>query len=54
MLACPLLKKSWSIVKNWSEEARYEQGRTTQEARDLIEAIEDVQGGILPWLQQRW
>jgi len=54
MLTYPLLKKSWNIVKNWSEEARYEQGRTTQEARDLIEAIEDGQGGILPWLQQRW
>jgi hypothetical protein len=54
MLTYPLLKKSWSIVKNWSEEARYEKGRTTQEARDLIEATEDEQGGILPWLRQRW
>ena len=54
MLKDPLLKKSWSIVQNWSEEARYEQGRTSQEARDLVEAIEDVRGGILPWLQQRW
>jgi HEPN domain-containing protein len=54
MLTYPLLKKNWNIVKNWSEEARYENGRTTQEARDLIEAIEDAQGGILPWLQQRW
>jgi HEPN domain-containing protein len=50
----PELKGSWIRLQNWSEEARYEQGKTVKEARDLIEAIEDGKGGTLPWLQQRW
>jgi HEPN domain-containing protein len=50
----PLLEKRWTILKSWSEEARYIQGKTAHEAMDLIGAIEDGTGGILPWLQQRW
>jgi HEPN domain-containing protein len=50
----PLFESSWITVKNWSEEARYEQGKTTQQAQSLIDAIERETGGILPWLQQRW
>ena len=50
----PLLEKRWTILKSWSEEARYIQGKTAQETSDLIEAIEDGTGGILQWLQQRW
>ena len=37
----PRLKEGWNLLKNWSEEARYERGRTVQEARDLIAAVED-------------
>jgi hypothetical protein len=50
----PMLKKSWHNLENWSEESRYERGRTLQDAKDLIRAIEESKGGILPWLQQRW
>jgi HEPN domain-containing protein len=48
------LEDNWNIAKNWSEEARYEQGRTIQQAQSLIDAIDKGKGGILPWLQQRW
>jgi hypothetical protein len=51
--ADPGFNTSWNIVKNWSEESRYERGRTIREAEDLLAAIEDHTGGLLPWLRQR-
>jgi hypothetical protein len=50
----PELRRNWIIIQNWSEEGRYEQGKTTQDAMDLLTAIEDQAGGLLPWLQQHW
>lgn len=41
----------WDIVKDWSEQSRYEIGKTEKEARDLYEAIEK---GVLPWIKARW
>jgi HEPN domain-containing protein len=41
----------WDIVKDWSEQSRYEVGRTEPEARDLYDAIEK---GVLPWIKARW
>lgn len=52
--AAPALRKNWILLLNWSEASRYQQGRTEQEAADLINAIEDPNGGILPWVRQRW
>lgn len=49
-----LLRTNWSIVKNWSEQSRYDQGKTAQEAADLLEAIESQKGGVLTWVQLRW
>jgi HEPN domain-containing protein len=54
MVANPALNASWIIVQNWSEESRYDRGRTMREAEDLLAAIEDQTGGLLPWLRQRW
>jgi HEPN domain len=50
----PLMQPNRIIVRNWSEESRYEAGRTVQEATDLLNAIEDPKGGLLPWVRQRW
>ncbi len=52
--ANPPMDANWTIVKDWSEEARYESGRTIQDAMALVTAIEDQTGGLLPWLRQRW
>ena len=52
--ADPAMKTNWTVVQNWSEESRYEANRTRQEATDLLSAIEDQTGGVLPWLRQRW
>jgi hypothetical protein len=50
----PVLATNWTIIQNWSEASRYEHGRAQQEAVDLLQAIEDSSGGLLPWLQLRW
>lgn len=50
----PGMMANWTIVQTWSEESRYEANKTTQEATDLLNAIEDQTGGLLPWLRQRW
>jgi len=44
---------NWTIVKEWSDEARY-QGHGWKEAKDLLAAIKDAKGGVLPWLRRRW
>jgi len=48
------LDRNWTILQTWSETSRYESGRTAQQAADLIDAIENAKGGMLPWLRQRW
>jgi HEPN domain-containing protein len=50
----PAMKTNWIIVQDWSEASRYDRNKTDQEAAELLEAIEDQAGGLLPWLQQRW
>ena len=40
----------WETVKDWTEQSRYELGKSEQEARDLYDAIEN---GVLPWIKAR-
>jgi HEPN domain-containing protein len=49
----PPLEANRTIVQSWSETSRY-QRKTLQEATELIFAIEDRKGGLLPWIVQRW
>ena len=41
----------WDIVKEWSEQSRYEIGKTEKETTDLYDAIEK---GVLPWIKAHW
>ena len=41
----------WEIVKDWSEQSRYEFGKTGSEAQNLYSAIEKE---VLPWLKSRY
>ncbi len=41
----------WDIVKDWSEQSRYEIGTSERDAKDLYDAIEN---GVLPWIKARW
>ena len=49
----PLMERNWAIVQDWSEESRYEK-KTVKQTESLLKAIEDQQGGLLPWIRQRW
>jgi len=42
-----------ALAANWNERSRY-QRITTQQAQDLITAIEHPQDGALQWVQQSW
>lgn len=47
------LEVNWSIVKDWSEESRYER-RGRKEVEDLYEAIVNRTHGVLRWVRQHW
>ncbi|MGO9318537.1 MAG: HEPN domain-containing protein [Terracidiphilus sp.] len=49
----PAMQSSLDAVQDWSEASRYEK-RSAQEAMDLLQAIEDQAGGLLPWIKLRW
>jgi hypothetical protein len=45
--------RRWEILAQWSEESRYK-AISIQEAKALIEAIENRRHGILQWLRRHW
>jgi HEPN domain-containing protein len=49
----PVMQSSWGAIQDWSETSRYER-KSAQEASDLLQAIEDQAGGLLPWIKLRW
>lgn len=53
LLNDPDFSLRWSLVKDWSEESRY-QTHNRQEALDIYSAITDPNHGVLQWLQQHW
>lgn len=49
----PDFDNNWTLVKDWNEEARY-QNHSRVEARDLLAAILDSNSGVLQWLRKHW
>lgn len=49
----PAMQANVSAVQDWSEASRYER-RGAQEATDLLNAIENLPGGLLPWIKLHW
>lgn len=49
----PILMDNWNVVKDWTEEARY-QTRGQQQAEEILAAINDPEHGVLQWLRQNW
>ena len=43
----------WIIVKDWNEQARYEQWAEHQ-ARAILLAVNDPKEGVLSWIKCRW
>jgi HEPN domain-containing protein len=50
----PALEAQWSIVKEWSEQSRYELGISEAEARGLYSAVTSGRYGVLAWLRKWW
>lgn len=49
--ADPVVSAHWVIVEIWSEQSRYQVGRLENDARKLVETIENE---VLPWIKARW
>lgn len=45
---------SWAVVRDWSEQDRYQLGHSEAEARDLYAAVTGRTHGILRWLKKHW
>lgn len=45
--------ENWQEVKRWSEESRYQQGKSEKEVQDFLSAIVGDEG-VLPWLKMYW
>ena len=50
----PNLDIHWAVVKDWSEQFRYDPSIEKIRAEDLIKAVSDEQSGILPWIKRHW
>lgn len=44
---------NWAIVKDWTEEARY-QTRGQLQAVEILAAVKDPEHGVLQWLKGNW
>ena len=49
----PVFRANWAVVKDWSEQSRY-QSRQPQQAREILDAVNDPQHGVLRWLKENW
>jgi hypothetical protein len=48
------LESNWAVVKDWSEESRYDATTVEILARDMYDAVTAPANGVLPWLKNRW
>jgi HEPN domain-containing protein len=47
-------KNNWTIIKDWSEQSRYDHSISVVKARDLYDAIVARKDGVLTWLRKYW
>lgn len=52
-VASPSVRASWSTVKEWAIDARYESGRTRLAVEDFLQAVVG-RDGVLRWLRRFW
>jgi hypothetical protein len=50
----PTLQRYWTIVKDWSEQSRYNSDIPENVARDLFSAVTARRNGVLSWLMRWW
>jgi len=51
--ADPAFAVNWTVVKDWTEQSRYE-SHSRPEAADLIAAVTSRKHGVLQWVKQYW
>lgn len=49
----PALDVNWAVVKDWTEESRYEVSISKAQALDLYSACVG-RNGVLPWIKKQW
>jgi hypothetical protein len=49
----PVFGSNWAVVKDWTDETRY-QRLGKQQAEEILAAISDPQHGVLQWLKRNW
>lgn len=47
-------ERNWNVVKDWSEETRYNQAIGAAQATAIYNAIVARRNGVLPWLKRYW
>ena len=47
-------RDNWGLVKDWTEESRYDHSTTLPMARDLYRAIVGQPCGVMRWLRRHW
>ena len=52
-LTHPKLNANWKIVRQWSEESRYERA-SRGDAEELLKALTHRSDGVLRWLRRSW
>jgi hypothetical protein len=45
---------NWGVVKDWTEQSRYEHGKTVLVVQQFYQAIIDPKDGVLQWLKTHW
>ena len=50
----PTLRNNWAIVRDWTEQARYDDSMSVSEARSLYSACTARRNGVLAWLKKWW
>lgn len=45
--------KNWQVVKDWSEQSRYER-HSLVKAQKMFDAIDNNANGVLSWIKARW
>ena len=47
------LEIKWTIIKDWSEKDRYAK-HTMEEAKDMLEAVNNSNEGVFRWIKEHW
>ena len=48
------LEINWTVVKDWSEQFRYENNISQAMAEQLRDAVGDKNSGVLKWVKAHW